>query len=175
MPELLTAQERGFETVGSVEWEPVDASIIGLARSTAQAHSGVASMEYTTITLSGLSDAHQLRVRPTRALTGVVPGSSYTFSVWVLATDLFVGRGASCRLAFADAVGVETGVASDSSSSVDVWRQLTCTGVAPADAVRVVPYVAFGGGYTTPESDQWIDDASLDGLLAGWVVGSVTF
>ena len=165
MPELLTAQERDFEAVGSPLWEPVDPAIIGVARDTSQAHGGVASMQYTTLTLSGVVDAHQLRVRPIRALTGVIVGNTYSASCWVKATDLFVGRGASLRLHFADAVGAETVVASDSSSSISSWTFLSCSGAAPAGAVRVIPYIAFGGGYTTPESDQWIDDVSLDGVL----------
>lgn len=173
MPELLTDQERGFETAGSVEWEPVDATFVALARDTSQAHSGAASMQYTTLTLSGLTDAHQLRVRPVRPVTGVIEGNTYTASCWVKATDLFVGRGASLQIRFADSGGAETVVAADSSSSVDVWRFLSCSGAAPAGAVRVIPYIAFGGGYTTPESDQWIDDVSLDGVLAAWHVGSV--
>lgn len=174
MPELLSAQERGFETVGSVEWEPADPAFISLARTTAQAHSGAASMEYTTVTLSGLSDAHQLRVRPIRPITGVIEGETYSASCWVKAADLFVGRGASLRLHFADAGGTETAIATDTSSSIDVWRFLSCSGAAPAGAVRVIPYIGFGGGYTTPESEQWIDDVSLDGILAaGWRVGSV--
>lgn len=175
MPELLNPQEQGFETAGSTDWEPVDSAFVGVARTTAQAHSGSASLEYTTINLP--SDAHKLQIRPIRPIIGVIVGTTYTLRAWVKAADLFVGRGANIQLAFADAGGTETAVASATSSSIDAWRRLSCSAVAPAGAVRVIPYIAFGGSYTTPESDQWVDDVTLDGVLAvgGWTVGSVAF
>lgn len=171
MPELLTAQESGFEVPGPTGWEPFDADNVSVARTTSQAHSGIASMQYTTITLSGITDARQLTVQPARFISAVA-GELYEASCWALATDLFVGRGASITLAFADALGVETATFNDTSTAIDEWSELSCSGVAPVGSVRVIPYIAFGGAYSPPESDQWIDDVSLIGPVPALLSGA---
>jgi hypothetical protein len=144
-PNLLTANESSVETDAS-GWQAGQDTTI--ARSTAQAKHGSASLQLTKTVGTGT-----LFAQSATGITGRVfpPGVAVRVDAWFRAFS--TGRSCRVRLAFHTLGGVYlpgrdllSATVADSSSG---WVQAQVTGVSPPEPTRVVPELQVLGGVNT--------------------------
>jgi hypothetical protein len=157
---FLQGDDAGFEaTVGN--W--LAAVNCAVARTTAQAHSGTASLGITSSAAGNMEAISCSAGAFGTLMFAVSPGRTYTLSGWFRAAT--AGRSCNVGLDFYDPQGVQVGARLAGSNITDTttgFTQATASIVAPATAAwaRVHPQVvstAAGGEL------HYLDDVSLDG------------
>lgn len=155
-PGSVASADGGFETDDG-GWQVTGGTI---ARSTAQAHTGDASL---LLTVSG--SPVQAYTRPTSAAE-VVVGESYTASMWVRCS---VSRNVFCAIDWYDA-GFNYLTTSGTTVAVtaDTWTLISTTQTAPANAA----FAGYGptmSGSPANGTLLYVDDADLvdDAVAAG--------
>lgn len=149
-PNMLTADEAGFET-SSAGWTGNMASV---ARSTAQAHSGAASL-LVTRTSGGAGNAAGLSPHK----VGVTPGMVYVGSAWVRPNT--TARSAVLSIGWYDSSDVllSLTLGDTFSETGGAWVQNTMYATAPASAARAQINVSWGS--VANGEGHYIDDASV--------------
>lgn len=168
-PNLLTENQASIET-DTTGWAGSGTDATTIARSTAEAADGAASLEMTKITATGTAAA----VTPS-GLSGipVVEGDTYTARVEVLADT--VARDVRARVTWYDAAGATVGSTISGSwvpgSTLD-WVMAHYTGVAPAGAAFARVHGNAGNGAAAINEKHFLDRAAFRrGDDTSWSVG----
>lgn len=145
-----------FETNAS-SWFAVGGTV---ARSTAQFHSGVASLLFTP-------DGTTNNGRPENSdKFAVVPGASYSFGSWVRASAAF--SSVAIRVNWFDAQGnfLSLSAGTITPLTANTWTNLTLTAVAPAGAATA-SLNPFATTAVAPAATLfYVDDVSVNGNIA---------
>lgn len=153
---MLTAQQATMEATGTTGFTV--GTNCSLARTTAQAKSGAASLQVTA-TAAG---TFNVRVTPTATYTDYVPvvGSSvYTFTASV--RTAVTARGTTLGLAWYDGAGslLSTTTSASTNDASGAWTTLTLTATSPSGALYVVPIVTWA---TAAASEvHYVDELAL--------------
>lgn len=127
-----------------------------VARSTAQAHEGVASL---LLTPNGVATAEA-----DAAAVPIVAGNTYTASAWAYCA---VARNVFITINWFGSTGAYISTATSSSVAVaaNAWTPLSVSAVAPGTAGRGAPIIGMSS--TPPNTNLlWIDAATLFGIPA---------
>lgn len=161
----LTGDSTGFEsTVGT--W--LSASNCTVARSTAQFHSGAASLALTSSAVGNMSA--RMCADPVLTATGGVtttalrcrPGDTIRVSAWFRAAT--VARACAVGVQFWTAAAASTGAATFSTTTNDTttgWTQVTATFTAPSTAAWVTGQTRVSSAAGAGEV-HYTDDISVD-------------
>jgi hypothetical protein len=168
-PNILTGDESTFEA-GTAGWVGIGATV---ARSTAQAHSGTASLAVTSTSGGsiGASSATFAGFGGTYATYGiqVTAGDIVTVSGWWRAAA--AARAVHMTIAWTDAAGNSLGGWNGApvTDSTAGWAQASFTGVAPANVAWAI--VQGGIDATAAAEVHYLDDVALAvarPLFTGW-------
>lgn len=163
---LCTTGDNGTFEANATSWTGTNVTV---ARTTAQAHSGTASLSVTATTAANMS------AESSAAGTAAFPVASstvYRASAWV--RTAVTGRTTDVRINWYDSGGglIST---SDSANITDstTWQQLTLTATSPATAaygrIQVV-WVSPAAGEVHYVDDVRLDSDRFDGYVDEWPV-----
>ncbi|MEO3923016.1 carbohydrate binding domain-containing protein [Micromonosporaceae bacterium B7E4] len=133
-----------------------------VARSTAQAHEGFASLLFTPDGVTATGEARSANA------AGVVAGQTYRASAWVRCA---AARSVNANIVWRDASGSFLGNAGSVSVNVvaDTWTPIEVVGVAPASAAQA--QISINMGSTPPAGHLlYIDEATLTLAVRALVV-----
>lgn len=153
---MLTAQQATMEATGTTGFTV--GTNCTLARTTAQAKSGSASLQVTATAAATFN----VRVTPTGTFTDYVPvvgAEDYTFIASV--RTAVTARGVTLGLAWYDGAGtlLSTTTSPSTNDASGAWTTLSLVATAPAGALYVVPIVTWA---TAAASEvHYVDELAL--------------
>lgn len=148
---LLNANQSGIET-DATGWASVNQSPT-LARSTAQALDGAASLSITATSAAGALSA---RTSPTTAVP-VTVGVAYTSTMWVRGTGSAAPAQAAIYWYTSGGAFVSASTGTSAIAPSGTWTQYSATAVAPATAAYGTPVFQSSGALPTI-GDVWFVD-----------------
>lgn len=155
--ETDTYVQGDFE-VDMTGWTGVNATV---ARSTAQAHLGVAS---AFVSPSGSGVVARVEAALANALPAV-PGQSFTASAWVRPTG--ATKPAAVQITWRDAGGAFlSSTVATAAATAGAWQSLSVTGTAPASAAWAEPAAGIGSTPTLTDT-AYVDELRLS-TPASW-------